>query len=192
MQGRTLDFRPGIFFRLELMTVAASACSTSGSSGNPGSGGSNRSGGTTGSGGRPGSGGATGSGGGVAGGQSGGGGGSTSTSPLPGDVAKAAGTHFVAAHAMRRALIASYDGPLLPSCGDLPSTCTATVADYSTCINDQAAAYNQVVPGLAGCATVTRADLAAVWAFMTDESLPASCTTVLVNTCPGLDFPTPG
>jgi hypothetical protein len=33
--------------------------------------------------------------------------------------------------------------------------------------------------------------LAAVWAFMTDESLPASCTTALDNTCPGLDFPTP-
>ena len=36
----------------------------------------------------------------------------TSASGLPGDVAKAAGTPFVAAHAMTRALFAGYSGPL--------------------------------------------------------------------------------
>ncbi len=39
-------------------------------------------------------------------------GGSLSTSTLPGDVAKAAGTPFVAAHSMTRAMFASYSGPL--------------------------------------------------------------------------------
>jgi hypothetical protein len=77
-----------------------------------------------------------------------------------------------------------------PGSGD-SNGCMATVADDSTCITDQAAAYNQVVPGLASCATVTRADFSAVWAFMTDDSLPASCTTALDNKCPGPDFPTP-
>jgi hypothetical protein len=38
--------------------------------------------------------------------------GGSSGSTLPGDVAKAAGTPFVAAHAMTRALFASYTGPL--------------------------------------------------------------------------------
>jgi non-reducing end alpha-L-arabinofuranosidase len=42
----------------------------------------------------------------------GGSGGSVNASDLPGDVAKAAGTPFVAAHAMTRALFASYNGPL--------------------------------------------------------------------------------
>ena len=39
-------------------------------------------------------------------------GGSVSTSTLPGDVAMAAGTPFVAAHSMTRAMFASYSGPL--------------------------------------------------------------------------------
>lgn len=39
-------------------------------------------------------------------------GGANSASGLPGDVAKAAGTPFVAAHAMTRTLFASYTGPL--------------------------------------------------------------------------------
>jgi non-reducing end alpha-L-arabinofuranosidase len=38
--------------------------------------------------------------------------GTTSPSTLPGDVAEAAGTRFVAAHALTRALFASYNGPL--------------------------------------------------------------------------------
>jgi hypothetical protein len=48
----------------------------------------------------------------------GGAGGSTSTSTLPGDVAKAAGTPFVAAHAMTRALFAGYGGPLFKALRD--------------------------------------------------------------------------
>lgn len=69
---------------------------------------------TAGGAGAGGTGGRGGSGGGSAGsggGGSAGAGGSTSTSDLPGDMAKAAGTPFVAAHAMTRALFASYKGP---------------------------------------------------------------------------------
>ena len=103
---------------------------SAGSSGSgDGGGGSMGQGGATGSGGAPGASGGmaqTGGGGGGArmGGASGatggsggsattgGSAGSTSTSGLPGDVAKAAGTPFVAAHAMTRTLFASYTGPL--------------------------------------------------------------------------------
>ena len=75
---------------------------TAGSGGSTGSGGANmQTGGSNGStGGSGGKGGATGS------------GGSSSAGTLPGDVAKAAGTPFVAAHAMTRTLFASYQGPL--------------------------------------------------------------------------------
>jgi hypothetical protein len=100
---------------------------TGGSSGSGGSAGAPGSGGSAGgSGGRTGAGGgsgvaAGGSGGSAAsGGSSGGNGGTTASGGasgstpggLPGDVAKAAGTPFVAAHAMTRALFASYTGPL--------------------------------------------------------------------------------
>lgn len=75
-----------------------------------GSGGISKTGGAGGSGGKAGVGdSAGGSGGNTA---TGGSGGSTSGGTLPGDVAKAAGTPFVAAHAMTRALFASYTGPL--------------------------------------------------------------------------------
>jgi hypothetical protein len=79
--------------------------------------------------------------------------------------------------------------PDSPSCSDIPSTCTATVAEYSSCITDQAAAFTPTVSGLANCATVTRDDLAAVWNFRTGDP-PTSCTS-LSNKCPDLDFPSP-
>jgi len=83
-------------------------------SGSGGSGGSAVSGGAGGSVGIGASGGGSGGSGGDSGGRSGAGGsgGATLLSGLPGDVAKAAGTPFVAAHAMTRALFASYTGPL--------------------------------------------------------------------------------
>jgi hypothetical protein len=88
--------------------------------GQSGRGGSSATGGATGGAGTSGSGN---SGGGQSGGTGGaagatGAGGSTSASTLPGDVAKAAGTPFVAAHAMTRALFASYNGPLFKALRD--------------------------------------------------------------------------
>jgi hypothetical protein len=95
-----------------------------------GTGGVTRNGGSTGSGGSTGgtggtarAGGSTGSGGSASGGGgatgTGGSGGSTlPQGSLPGDVAKAAGTAFVAAHAMTRTLFASYTGPLFKALRD--------------------------------------------------------------------------
>ena len=68
-------------------------------------------GGSTGTGGAGGSAGAS-------GGSTGTGGSGGSTSTLPGDVAKAAGTPFVAAHAMTRTLFAAYTGPLFKALRD--------------------------------------------------------------------------
>jgi len=80
-------------------------------------------------------------------------------------------------------------GPANPSCGDLPSPCTATVAEYSTCIADQATVFAQTVSGLASCATVTHTDLEAVWAY-SSAAMPASCQALDI-TCAGVDLPTP-
>jgi hypothetical protein len=79
--------------------------------------------------------------------------------------------------------------PTSPSCGDIPTPCTATVAEYSTCIVDQATAYNRGVSGLPGCATVTLGDMPVLWDFVTAD-LPASCTALDI-TCAGLNLPSP-
>ena len=75
------------------------------------------------------------------------------------------------------------------SCSSIPTSCTATVAQYSTCMADQATAFSKAVDGLPGCATVTMPDLAGVWAYMTAD-MPASCTAV-TDKCPTVDLPTP-
>jgi hypothetical protein len=80
-------------------------------------------------------------------------------------------------------------GFAVPSCSNIPVACAATVAQYSTCIADQVAAFNSGVAALATCATVTLADLQTVWAFVAADP-PASCAS-LTNTCAGFDVPTP-
>jgi len=76
-----------------------------------------------------------------------------------------------------------------PGCNDIPSTCTATVAEYSTCIGDEAAAFTQTVTGLKTCATLTRADTAALFDVMAAPP-PASCMA-LMNKCADLYPPSP-
>jgi hypothetical protein len=80
-------------------------------------------------------------------------------------------------------------GPAVANCTDITASCTATVAQYSACITDRVADFNQKVSALAACATVTKADLTAVWDFMS-ANLPASCTLV-TDQCPTLDIPSP-
>jgi hypothetical protein len=76
-----------------------------------------------------------------------------------------------------------------PGCNDIPTTCAATVAEYSSCISDEAAAFNQTVNGLKTCATLTRADTAALFDVMAAPP-PASCMA-LMNKCPDLYPPSP-
>jgi non-reducing end alpha-L-arabinofuranosidase len=74
------------------------------------------------------------------------------------------------------------------SCKEIPSACTATVAQYSTCITDKAAAFNTAVKALPGCSTVKMGDLEAVWNFMTGDP-PASCAVFDGNGCSSWDLP---
>ena len=74
-----------------------------------------------------------------------------------------------------------------PGCGDMPSACTATVADYSTCISDQVADFNKTVDGLVECAEFTNDGTSAIWDVMSGNP-PASCTS-LTDKCPELSLP---
>jgi hypothetical protein len=74
-------------------------------------------------------------------------------------------------------------------CSTLPTDCTATVAQYSTCISDEVTAFAQTVNGLPTCTTITMSQTSSV----TDAQLaspPASCAS-LMNTCPDLYPPSP-
>jgi hypothetical protein len=74
-------------------------------------------------------------------------------------------------------------------CSAIPATCGVTVSQYSACIAAEAAAFNQALGGLPGCATVTLTDLAGVWDYMTAD-LPDACTPI-TNKCPTYDIPAP-
>lgn len=74
-------------------------------------------------------------------------------------------------------------------CNALPTDCTATVAQYSTCISDEVTAFIQTVSGLPTCTTITMSQTSSV----TDAQLaspPPSCMS-LMNTCPDLYPPSP-
>jgi len=75
-----------------------------------------------------------------------------------------------------------------PGCGDLPSTCTATVAEYSACISDEVTDFNQTVNGLPSCTEFTSAGTSAIWDAM-GANAPAGCTS-LTDKCPDLYPPT--
>jgi len=77
-----------------------------------------------------------------------------------------------------------------PGCGDIPPDCTATVAQYSTCISDEVSAFSQTVGGLPSCATLTSAGTGAIFDAQTGGTPPASCAS-LSNACPALYPPSP-
>jgi len=73
-------------------------------------------------------------------------------------------------------------------CNNLPATCTVTVAQYSTCISDEVAAFIQTVTGLPSCATLT--STAPIIEAETGGTPPPSCAS-LADTCPDLTLPSP-
>jgi hypothetical protein len=77
-----------------------------------------------------------------------------------------------------------------PGCGDVPKTCTATVAQYATCITDEVALFNQTVNGFPSCMTVTMAGTGPIFDALAGGTPPASCTS-LGDACPALLVPNP-
>jgi hypothetical protein len=74
-----------------------------------------------------------------------------------------------------------------PGCSPPPANCGATVAEYSTCIRDQVAFFNQTVNAIENCAVLTSTGTDAVWAAL-GSNPPASCSFAA---CPGLFPPNP-
>ena len=74
-----------------------------------------------------------------------------------------------------------------PGCSPLPSNCGATVAEYSTCVRDQVAFFNQTVNAIENCPVLTSTGTDAVWAAL-GANPPASCSFAA---CPSLYPPNP-
>ena len=78
-----------------------------------------------------------------------------------------------------------------PGCGDIPkANCTATVAQYSSCIGDEIAAFKQTVNGLPECNVATLADTSPIFDALGGGTPPASCAS-LGDACPALVIPSP-
>jgi hypothetical protein len=77
-----------------------------------------------------------------------------------------------------------------PGCSGLSTKCTATVAQYSACIKDEVAAFNQRLSALPDCATATSAIISKVWEAMVPSTPPDSCDQI-GNKCPDLTVPAP-
>jgi hypothetical protein len=74
-------------------------------------------------------------------------------------------------------------------CNDIPSTCAATVAQYSACIIDEVAAFTQLVGGFPMCSMLMRSNASEILNAIAAPP-PASCAS-LMNTCPELSPPGP-
>ena len=74
-------------------------------------------------------------------------------------------------------------------CNAIPTSgCSTTVAQYSTCIQDQVLAFAQTVNGLPSCATFMTSGTSAIYEAQ-GANPPPSC--VFDATCPGLSPPNP-
>jgi hypothetical protein len=76
-----------------------------------------------------------------------------------------------------------------PGCNSIPSTCTATVAQYSACISAEVESFIQTVGGFPMCASLMMSGTSAIVDAQTAPP-PASCAS-LMNTCPDLYPPSP-
>jgi hypothetical protein len=74
-----------------------------------------------------------------------------------------------------------------PGCSPFPSNCMATVAQYSTCVTDEVAFFNQTVSSMPSCAMLTSVGTQAVSGALS-AAPPASCT---FSGCPSLFPPNP-
>lgn len=74
------------------------------------------------------------------------------------------------------------------SCGQIPATCTATIEQYSTCVVDQAAIFEQEATELTSCAMLTFGNLSTVYDVPIAANAAPSCVT-LATACPGFTVP---
>jgi hypothetical protein len=77
------------------------------------------------------------------------------------------------------------------TCNPIPTSCAATVAQYSSCVVDQNALFKTKLGTLPACSAVTRATFDAIYTALPNANPPASCAT-LMTACPDLMLPFPG
>lgn len=75
-------------------------------------------------------------------------------------------------------------------CFEIPTTCTATVAQFSACLRDEVALYKQRYATLPVCSALVRADLEGINQIVQDVPQAAGCLT-LANVCPDYTPPVP-
>jgi hypothetical protein len=71
-------------------------------------------------------------------------------------------------------------GGVTVDCNKVPTTCTATVGEYTTCLSDSTANLG----GLPQCSALTRASVQATVSRLNNQPTSAACTS-LENKCPG-------
>lgn len=86
------------------------------------------------------------------------------------------------------------DDPSVPgpggetSCSQIPPTCTATIEQYSTCMVDQAAVFEQQANALTSCSALTFANLSTVYDVANAANTAPGCMA-LQTACPAFNLP---
>jgi hypothetical protein len=86
------------------------------------------------------------------------------------------------------------DDPSVPgpgaetSCSQIPPACAASIEQYSTCVVDQAAVFEQQAAALTSCSTLTFANLSTVYDVANAASAAPGCMA-LQTACPTFNVP---
>jgi hypothetical protein len=73
-------------------------------------------------------------------------------------------------------------------CGQIPSTCSATVEQFSSCVKDQAVLFEQGAAALESCSALTFAKLSLAYDVVSAAGAAPSCMA-LQSACPGYSVP---
>jgi len=80
-------------------------------------------------------------------------------------------------------------GGMSLTCDPIPTSCTATVDQFSDCVRDEVTDINQALAAIPSCNTITQASLMS-GASSLEAIAPQSCTD-LMNACPNYYPPVP-
>ncbi|HTV18754.1 MAG TPA: hypothetical protein VMG12_08790 [Polyangiaceae bacterium] len=73
-------------------------------------------------------------------------------------------------------------------CGQIPATCTASIEQYSTCVEDQAVLFEQEAAELTACSLLTFGNLSSVYDVPNAANAAPSCMTIKAA-CPNFTLP---
>jgi len=76
----------------------------------------------------------------------------------------------------------------LTQCSGVPASCTATVAQYSTCVMDEAVVFEQGATALVSCSMLTLGDISTLYAIPMTATNAPGCTAIKAA-CPTFTLP---